>query len=68
MGKVAVPHSDLCGCERCAKAYESEHPRQVYDLVEDPDTLDCGCSAIYGCTCYDYDDHEDDDYKNNDDL
>ncbi len=53
MGKIAVPHSDLCGCERCAAQWDREVSGKVYDMVEDPDTLDCGCSAIYGCTCWD---------------
>ena len=58
MGKVYVPHSDMCGCERCARQYEREHPQPVYDVVDDPDVLDCGCSAWRGCTCWDYDDSE----------
>ena len=59
MGKIAVPHSDLCGCERCAAQWDREHPGQVYDMVEDPDTLDCGCSAISGCSCWDDDPYDD---------
>lgn len=29
-----VPHSDMCGCTRCAWAYESENPQRVYDSEE----------------------------------
>lgn len=60
MGRVYVKHSDMCGCERCAKAAEAESPYPVYDVVDDPDVLDCGCSAISGCTCYDEPDYHDD--------
>lgn len=59
MGKVSVPHSDMCGCERCAAQADREHPQQVYDVADDPDVLDCGCSAISGCRCWD-DDFSDD--------
>jgi hypothetical protein len=53
MGKVYVQHSDLCGCERCAAQWDREYPQPVFDLVDDPDTLDCGCPAWRGCDCYD---------------
>lgn len=57
MGKRYIEHSDMCGCERCAKAYEHENPGKVFDCVEDPEILDCGCSVWNGCYCaaYDYD-------------
>lgn len=51
MGKRYVEHSDMCGCERCAKAWECEVPYKVWDTVEDPDILDCGCEAWRGCDC-----------------
>lgn len=60
MGIRMVPHSDMCGCERCAKAYKCDVPYQVYDLVEDPNILDCGCDRFDGCRCYD--DEGPDDY------
>lgn len=60
MGKKFVQHEDMCGCERCAAAWDSENPRPVFDMVEDPNTLDCGCSAWSGCNCYDYEDNGDD--------
>lgn len=59
MGKRYVQHSDLCGCERCAREAERENPQPVYDAVDDPDILDCGCSAISGCNCDLYDDYDD---------
>lgn len=54
MGKRYIQHSDMCGCERCALEWETENPRPVFDVVDDPDILDCGCSRDRGCTCYDY--------------
>lgn len=63
MGKKYVQHSDLCGCERCARQWDTENPRPVFDAVEDPDILDCGCELGY-CTCWDddgyYDEPDDD--------
>lgn len=56
MALVSIAHSDMCGCERCARAYECDVPYTVYDHVEDPDILECGCSAWRGCDCQDYDD------------
>lgn len=58
MGKVYVQHSDMCGCERCAHAADFELTTPVFDVVEDPDVLDCGCDAWRGCSCaeWDYDD------------
>lgn len=53
MGKRYEQHSDMCGCSRCAAQYEREYPQPVFDLVEGPDVLDCGCSAFHGCTCPD---------------
>lgn len=51
MGKRYVQHSDMCGCERCAAQADREYPRPVYDVVEDPEILDCGCSVWRGCDC-----------------
>lgn len=51
MGKRYVQHSDMCGCERCAASWDSERPYPVYDAVEDPDIMDCGCDRFYGCDC-----------------
>ncbi|MNX74905.1 hypothetical protein D3C86_1063600 [compost metagenome] len=58
MGVRYVQHSDLCGCNRCAKQWEAENPRPVFDAVEDPNVLDCGCDADR-CYCPDYDDFDD---------
>jgi hypothetical protein len=55
MGKRYVQHSDMCGCERCAVQWDRENPLPVFDAVDDPDVLDCGCDAWRGCDCYDYD-------------
>lgn len=60
MGKRYIEHSDMCGCERCAVQWERENPGKVFDEVEDPDILDCGCDAWRGCDCYDYDPSDDD--------
>lgn len=51
MGKRWVRHPDRCGCERCAVAWESENPQPVFDEVEGPDIMDCGCDRYYGCDC-----------------
>ena len=63
MGKRYVQHSDMCGCERCALQWERENPQPVFDAVEDPDVLDCGCDAWRGCDCaqWDFDDGPDPD-------
>lgn len=37
MGKRYIPHSDMCGCERCAWQADLETPSQVFDEIEDPD-------------------------------
>lgn len=60
MGKRYIQHSDLCGCERCAIEAERDNPQPVFDEIEDPDILNCGCDAYDGCRCeYDgYDDEE----------
>lgn len=63
MGKRWIEHSDMCGCERCAVQFEREMPSRVYDCVEDPDYLDCGCSVYSNCLCAMYDD----DYYEGDD-
>jgi hypothetical protein len=60
MGKRYVQHSDLCGCERCARQWERENPQPVFDEVEDPNVLDCGCDALRGCDCGYWDDPGDD--------
>lgn len=54
MGKRYIPHSDLCGCSRCAAQGDTENPQQVFDVVEDPEILDCGCDRFHGCRCDDY--------------
>ena len=59
MGIHWEQHSDLCGCERCAIQWQTEHPQPVWDKVDDPDYLDCGCYADR-CDCYDYDEGDDD--------
>jgi len=61
MGIRYVEHSDMCGCERCALEYEREVPGKVFDKVEDPEVMDCGCSVWSGCDCdaYDYGDDGD---------
>lgn len=51
MGIRYEPHSDMCGCERCAIQSDNEHPRQVFDKIEDPEIMDCGCSVWRGCDC-----------------
>lgn len=28
-----IPHSDMCGCNRCARQWETENPQQVFDEV-----------------------------------
>lgn len=61
MGKRYKQHSDLCGCERCAVQAERENPQPVYDEIEDPEVMDCGCSVWSGCRCYDYPDYGDED-------
>jgi hypothetical protein len=55
MGKRYEEHSDMCGCERCARQADRENPRPVYDVIEDEDVLDCGCSAFRGCDCDQWD-------------
>lgn len=59
MGKKFIEHSGMCGCERCAVQWDREHPSPVFDIVDDPDTLDCGCSAWGDCRCYEFEDDED---------
>lgn len=54
MGTRYEQHSDMCGCERCALQYETDHPQPVFDSVEDPDYLGCGCHANR-CDCAYYD-------------
>lgn len=58
MGKRYEQHSDMCGCERCARQADSDSPRPVWDVIEDPDYLDCGCRVGY-CDCDDYPDYDD---------
>ena len=48
-------HSDMCGCERCAREAERENPQRVCEEIEDPNVLDCGCSAWSHCNCAMYD-------------
>ena len=56
MGKKYIPHSDMCGCERCAAQADNEVPRQVFDVIEDVDFLNCGCPISDGCGCTGWDD------------
>lgn len=58
MGKRFIQHSDMCGCERCAIQAEMDEPRPVFDEIEDPEIMDCGCSVWQGCNCG-YDDGPD---------
>lgn len=60
MGRRYVQHSDMCGCERCAIQGDREFPQPVFDEVEDPDILDCGCSAWSICNCAYWDSFGDD--------
>ena len=53
MGIRYEQHSDLCGCDRCARQWETEHPQPVWDKVDDPDYLYCGCHASR-CDCFDF--------------
>ena len=55
MGVRYEPHSDLCGCERCAIQADQENPQQVFDRIEDPDYLNCGCHRN-SCDCARWDD------------
>ena len=55
MGLRYDQHSDLCGCDRCARQWETDSPRPVFDAVEDPDILDCGRHALDRCRCDDFD-------------
>lgn len=56
MGKRYISHDSMCGCERCARSADSELPGPVFEIVFDPDYLDCGCHASR-CDCDDWDDH-----------
>ncbi len=56
MGVEYIPHSDMCGCERCAAQADSEYPAQVFDRRENPEIMDCGCSVWSGCDCARWDD------------
>lgn len=51
MGKRWVQHSDMCGCERCAAQADREIPSPVFDQIEDPEVMDCGCDVYRGCDC-----------------
>jgi hypothetical protein len=63
MGKRYVQHSDLCGCERCAREWDRENPRPVFDEVEDPSICDgCGADRHY-CRCWEYPPDDYDDYE-----
>lgn len=60
MGIRYIEHSDMCGCERCALQWERETPGKVFDKVEDPSVLNCGCDAGH-CNCWDDYGWDDDD-------
>lgn len=51
MGIRYIEHSDMCGCNRCARAWEYETPYRVYDKIDDPNILECGCDKYLGCDC-----------------
>jgi hypothetical protein len=63
MGKRYEQHSDMCGCERCARKADNGDNSPTFDVIDDPDYLDCGCPRGY-CDCGDWDDDDwdDDDY------
>ncbi len=55
MGRKYIPHSDLCGCERCAVQADQDNPQQVFDVIEDENYLNCGCH-VDKCNCAEWDD------------
>lgn len=61
MGKRYIQHDTMCGCERCARAWECDTPSPVFEVEEDPEILECGCSVWNGCDCarWDGDDYDD---------
>lgn len=56
MGIRYEQHSDMCGCSRCAAQADRENPQPVYDKVNDPEIMDCGCPYYRGCDCAYWDD------------
>lgn len=59
MGKVYQQHDDMCGCSRCARAFElDDGPRPVFDVVDDPEVRDCGCPLWRSCDCDDFPDFD----------
>lgn len=65
MGFRLVEHSDMCGCERCAAAYEHDQPMKVFDRIEDANWCTYCQRPLDACVCayedeYDYDDDDDD--------
>lgn len=51
MGTRYIQHSDLCGCNICARKCDAGIDTPTYDEVEDPEYLDCGCSIWGNCGC-----------------
>lgn len=51
MGIEYIQHSDMCGCERCALQADRDNSSPVYDKVENPEIMDCGCSVWRSCDC-----------------
>lgn len=64
MGKRYEQHDSMCGCERCAREWELENPRPVFDAIEDPSYCDDCNEPREHCRCWDdpgddYDELED---------
>lgn len=58
MGKRYEQHSDMCGCERCALQYETDSPRPVYDMVDDPNWCTYCQNPLDHCTCAEWPDYD----------
>lgn len=66
MGIRYEAHSDLCGCDRCAKQYETAHPQQVFDRIEDPNWCTTCQNDLDHCRCAEYSAYEDEYYADKD--
>lgn len=54
IGKRYIEHSDMCGCERCARQWDRENPGRVFDVIEDPNVCSyCGDEGGGFCRCWD---------------